>query len=651
MARKRNRSKWKRAKRAEAKRARRPAAPSGRSASRNDQASSRPPAPIDLIKIHLTAGLVLGQSLGRTWAEENLAKLNLRAAMTGLAHLLARRQDVGVTQAQADVEVLAACTPGLKEAIERARRAYPHSVVLDPRACLLAMRIALRVCPEEGGIETNGLLVLILLALQDELDAPDGPQIADPTDPQHRLFREIVRSHAFSSSWNPRSRMAHFDLRWRDFPTRLGIAGRTNPAEAFQDATGIDLTDFVGLGTAFWAGSISHPGQIVRFPAGIAWDEDRRERTLGPMTSRVADMRQAVSQVVGEDEAYAFDEFRRWPILRFGDDEYLVLAPHLLFERLSGAPPLLDIRAVLPKVEAERVMGTARAMCEFDALEAVQRMCEVEGFTYYSEQELRTAFGRTGVPIAEAAVDTGDEWIVFEVSSRTLSRPTLIDADAEALRTDLDRGIRQKFRQVNSIVSQLIDREEQLTGVPAVDRKRHTRVLVAYDGFPLNPLTYEAIQGVSAHGRAETTISPAHVIDAEELDLLESMVERRQSSLPRILLDHERASLRRAAFKDYVLVELGLEPPFPKRLMPASDQSGSRRFARSEWSRQAQKTSSRVCGDDHLRRSHAADTDLLGRQAFGHRGNRHYSVMAFGSDALPDPKGDSGIRGPGKAMI
>lgn len=567
---KRNRGKWKREQRALAKRAR--AASSGARGGRPAQTlRRRAPAPLDLIKVHLTAELALGHHLGRVWAEESLARLNLRVAMTGLAHLLARRQNPDVSNEQADSEVLAASTPRLREAIRRAQTALPNSVVIDRRACLLAMRIALRVCPEEGGIETDGVLILILLALQDDLDAPDGPQIADPIDPEHRMFREVVRSQTFSSKWNRRSRMAHFELRWHEIPERLGIAGPENPATAFERATGVALTDFVGLGTGFWAGSISHPGQIVQFPSSIAWDEARREQALGLMTLWVAEMRDAVSKVVGENEGYAFDEFRRWPILRFGDDAYLVLAPDLLFERLFGAPPLLDIRFALGKADQDRVVGVARAMCEYDALEAIQRICRAEGFPFYSEDQLRAAFGAAGVQIAEAAISTGDGWIVFEVSSRVLTRPSVIDADAAALRSDLDRGIRQKFEQINSVVSNLIDDETRLTGVAPVPRTRYSRVLVAYDGFPVNPLTYEAIQRVSTHPRPDARIGPAHVIDAEELDLLESLVERGEGSLRGLLFGHERASLMRAAMKDYVLVELGLEPPLPRRLVAAGD--------------------------------------------------------------------------------
>lgn len=63
---------------------------------------------------------MLGKFLGRAWAEDQLAQLNLRAALSGLAHLLARRQSLDTSPQQADDEVLRACVPGLASALRRA---------------------------------------------------------------------------------------------------------------------------------------------------------------------------------------------------------------------------------------------------------------------------------------------------------------------------------------------------------------------------------------------------------------------------------------------------------------------------------------------------------------------------------------------------
>lgn len=436
------------------------------------------------------------------------------------------------------------------------------------------MRAALRVCPEEGGVETSGGLVPILLAFQDEVAAPGGPDAADPIDPEHRMFREIVRSQAFYMTWDKRSRMGHFEVRWRDLPAREGLVGPNNPADAFEFATAASFDDFMGVGTAFWAGSISQPGRVVGFPPGIAWDETRRERTMRLMTSRVAELRGSVSALVGDREAYAFDEFRRRPILRLADNEYLVLAPDLLFERLFGTAPLLDIKSALEGQEPERrwpqIKRISEKMCELDALDALRRISAAGQFTFYSEGALQAAYGAHGVQIAEAAIDVGDEWIVVEVSSRRLTRPTVVDADARALREDIDRGIRQKFDQVNSIVDCLVNDEAKLTGAEPKARSRYTRVLVAYDGFPVNPLTYGAIQRAAPPSREDRRISVAHVISAEELDLVESLAELGGRSMPALLLGHERASLFRSALKDFILLELRLEPAHPARILAGS---------------------------------------------------------------------------------
>jgi hypothetical protein len=501
--------------------------------------------------------------------------LNQRAAMTGLAYLLTRRQDPTLSFAQADAELLATMTPTLRERIQRAM--WPNSVVASPQAILLAMRLALRICPEEGGHGTTGALVPILLALQDDLETPDGPDLANPIDPEHRLFREIVRSQAFSARWDHRSQMAHFQLRWHTYPNALGRRGEANPADAFGVATGVALDDFTGLGTAFWAGAINHPGQIVPFPEEIAWDQERRERTLAMFASRVPDMRAAVSHVIGQAEIFAFDDLRRRPVLRFGDEEFLVLAPDLLFDRLFGWPPMLDIKASLPDPDPEKrwdhVVATHRDMCEHDALDAFRQIADNDGMTFYSEVELRAAYGQPGVRIADAAIDTGDGWIVVEISTRRLTRPTIIDANADALHIDLDRGIRQKFLQIDSIVSNLIVDETKLTQAPARHRRRFTRLLVVADGFPVNPLTYEAIQRVipSLATGADSRIGPGHVIDQEELDMAESISERHEATLLSLVERHERASLMRAAFKDFLLEELKLDVPRPRRLKEPGD--------------------------------------------------------------------------------
>lgn len=64
----------------------------------------------------------------------------------------------------------------------------------------------------------------------------------------------------------------------------------------------------------------------------------------------------------------------------------------------------------------------------------------------------------------------------------------------------------------------------------------------------------------------------------EELDLIESLAERGERSMPALLVGHERGCLFRAALKDYILVELGLEPPYPARITAASNRTWAPAF-------------------------------------------------------------------------
>lgn len=97
------------------------------------------------------------------------------------------------------------------------------------------------------------------------------------------------------------------------------------------------------------------------------------------------------------------------------------------------------------------------------------------------------------------------------------------------------------------------------------------RVLVVVDGFPINPMTYEAIQRRVAHPQADGRPGePGHVINQEERDMVESVTERTKLTFAGLLEGHERGSLWRAALKDWMLVERKLQIDLAERLMAPS---------------------------------------------------------------------------------
>jgi hypothetical protein len=390
----------------------------------------------------LTAEEVFGQAFGWKAAEELLRQMNLTTAMRGLAFLLSRRQGPSGNYAAADAELLPQLPTDLQQRIRRV--SDENTVICAEQGILMAMRFALQLCPETGGHDRVDLLVPVILAIQQEFRAPGSSPLRFDGDTSNALFREIVRSHALSLQPDRRSQMAHLEIRWEDLPGQLGRTGTSNPAEAFAEFTGVEVADFSTLAVSFWAQGLNRPGEIITWPAQLDWDDDRKARALALIASDVPKLRRAIAGVAGEAEQWAFDEFRRWPILQLGAG-WLVLAPEFVFDRQFGAPPLLDIRAAMtPAQEKARwthIEQTFQDMCEEDALIGLRNIANNDGATFYSEDDLKRAFGRKGVQIADAAIDAGDRWIVIEISSRKPTRGTIIEGDPAALSKDLDLGI------------------------------------------------------------------------------------------------------------------------------------------------------------------------------------------------------------------
>jgi len=109
-----------------------------------------------------------------------------------------------------------------------------------------------------------------------------------------------------------------------------------------------------------------------------------------------------------------------------------------------------------------------------------------------------------------------------------------------------------------------------LTSAAALPRRRYAAVLVLTEGFPVNPMTGVAIaERLQAAGLlADRRIGPLHVIDQEELDMIEGIAEDGGPTLLQLLEEHERASLARWAFKDWVILARGrgVGPRRPRRM-------------------------------------------------------------------------------------
>jgi hypothetical protein len=530
----------------------------------------RGPAPIDMVGTYLTAediGLPIGLSHALRW----MGGWQREAVLRAVAFLLAQRHAIGAQPTELDRELagwlFTEPTRELVLNLLRGRRS-----LLSPQALLIVAKAALQISPENGDEELE-FFVPAVLAIQQGLTAP-GEDRGEHLSPGGRLFREIVRSQAFYSDTYERVHTTTFQTRWRDLPPMMSEPRMDLVAE-FEAATGVMLDDFTALGIGLWARTIETTGQPIplAFLSSFRWDAERLERALGLISRRPTEL----GELLERDEerlqgfSWTFDRLRQFPVIRLDDERVLVLSPRLLLERVMGWLPIFDVRQAWrdrgDDTRSARLMTFFERVCERQALDAVRSIGRGgPGRRVYEEDELRAAFGADR-RVADAVFDAGSAWIVVEVSTHQLNqRARAGDSEADLAR-DLELGIYQKAEQLDSTIAALVEDEERLTRYQAIAGRRFVPVLVATEGFPVNPMTTAVIEReLAERGLLQgNLVDRIRILDLEELELVEGIAESGQTAFLELLRDWDGSTLRSMDFKTWIW-STPLETRTPSRL-------------------------------------------------------------------------------------
>jgi hypothetical protein len=133
---------------------------------------------------------------------------------------------------------------------------------------------------------------------------------------------------------------------------------------------------------------------------------------------------------------------------------------------------------------------------------------------------------------SDAAVTAGTEIVVVEVTSSRITAKSLIEADAESVKNDLEKMIIKKMRQLGAVIS---DAKKGLIPGWSEDFAYVTKVwpiVVCADGIFQNPTIWEY---VNTHARTDldsvvgVTVQPLTLIDLQELEILMTLVRNGES--------------------------------------------------------------------------------------------------------------------------
>lgn len=547
------------------------------------EAAARGPAPIDLITTYVTAEEIFDQRLGLEFVRYVLPQVSRGSLLRWCAELLGFYEALGASRKEID-SALVEHWQFREPVANRLRTELRNNrTLVTPQAILLLAQFALVLCPEDAAKDAEvPRFAVLAFAIQDALgqqrDERENPE--DHTfsgETASTLFREVISNQDFNAWTDEGTLLARHHLHWEKLPAEArDRPGRVDLAELFDEATGVSKDIFTAVGTAIWAAVEVHR----RYPLPISdlgllkLERTQIEAALNLFAATpdylAGDITKRAERLQTE---WSFDVLRRYPVVRLDGENLLVLSKRLLLQRIFGWVPMFDVisglRAQGRNADAARADNWFRAMCEIDALTGLRNMMPPAGGArrMYEEAEIQAAYG-TDAKNADAALDYGSAWVVTEISTRHLTRDSIVAGDAEALARDFQLGIEEKVEQIDTTIRYLIEDESRLTGYPAVPRRRYVGMLIVTEGFPTNPMSRITIrERLKARGLlTEPRIGPLHILDQEELNMAEAVVEQGGPSLLQLLAEHERSNLRGSGFKDWLIVERGTQPGRPKRI-------------------------------------------------------------------------------------
>ncbi|MFF3710334.1 hypothetical protein [Streptomyces phaeochromogenes] len=536
-----------------------------------------PIAPIDLIKTYVTYEELVGGKSQLSAVIETLKKVNVFQVLGFTSQWLARYYDPGVDHAKLDREYAELHFQG-------ALRVKAFSLVSEGRVLVVPQllhalaKIAVIFCSVESkDVVDVGVLGWAPLALGDHLDQsggiPDGENVAVNADGTPGvLARHMISNQHLNRPLDAASLMASFSRRWREIP-------RDNPHEnlgsfedLYREEVGIDLDELESVVMAAWSHVSLHHKTFIpaAYFQSCGVPLERALEVLKKLATTLDGLRYHIANdmtQLGGGLEWSIAPFERFPILAV-DGGILVLDPRLLMHRAFGWLPYFDVLDKLKgdKGKAGQLRDYAGRVSEIYALEILDSIAPRLRKSIFYEGDLRQAYGAKR-KVVDAAIDYGDRWVIVDISTRQLMRESVAGVSGDTVKKDLNALVKAKAAQIQSTIDAIRGDEKRLTGLPG-EAQIFYPVIVASEGFPVNPVTSSIIEEMLRHENLlqGPGVAPVQIVDIAELEIVEGVQEQGGLSFVDVLEAKRKSGLFRASLRDYILVELRLAPKRPSRL-------------------------------------------------------------------------------------
>jgi hypothetical protein len=275
---------------------------------------------------------------------------------------------------------------------------------------------------------------------------------------------------------------------------------------------------------------------------------------------------------------FEIQPFLRRPALIQADRRMAVLAPRAIEGWLSASGAyyrFLDLARDKGEEMRER-------FSRFNGL-LVERYAVHVTHVAHPDQRRRKALGGAGgvhrerayrvrggeSKTSDAAIDLGADLVLIEVTGKRVTEKSLVEADAKAVITDLERMLLDKMKQLGRVVRDLASGAVALEGIEMCYVERIWPIVIAPDGVFQNPSLWAWADkgGASFFDWPKSVvpqdIRPVVLMDLEEYEALMGLV-RSGVSLIRILEQKTSPLWRNRDFKAW-LIHYGREEELIKR--------------------------------------------------------------------------------------
>jgi hypothetical protein len=366
---------------------------------------------------------------------------------------------------------------------------------------------------------------------------------------------------------------------WQDLaPNALHVELREPPRELLEEALGgISFEDFFALGMHLWTHARHRDPRkgLMTLPASLAEVAVERHLIREFFDRVVASPEWFAREFAGRASEYDFLPFEKRPVLQFGD-ELLVLDETYLLDKFTS-PGLFwavhdnerDIHSRLDRHRWDQAHGELVEKLVTDRLfeTAPAAPGRPRRKSFYSENEMKAAYSAEGQRVGDAAVDYGEYFLLFEVTGGRPVVPTRVAGDPEAFKRDAEKLVLDEAEQLHAACEALLADQQKLTGYPPPENRRIVPIVVVGGGYPADALSRGYVEDTLRENGwlQDPAIEPLCILDLMEVEILESLHERRQNP-GWMLARWQRSGLRHVAFKNFIVTEVDPDLSRPSRM-------------------------------------------------------------------------------------